>query len=127
MLAACSQAPVNSPYAQHSAGKNVLYTSFSQLSPKYLDPASSYSTDETPFTYSIYEPLYGYDYLARPYKLIPRAAAGIDQPRYYDEQGRELAQDVPGEQVAVSVYDIRIKPDIRYAPHPAFARDTAGE
>ncbi len=127
MLAACSRAPVNSPYAQHSASENVLYTAFSQRSPKYLDPASSYSADETPFTYSIYEPLYGYDYLARPYKLVARAAAGIDPPRYYDKAGQALDADAPGEQVAVSVYDIRIKPGIRYAPHPAFARDQSGQ
>src|SRR5690606_7153926 len=51
MLAACTQEPVNSPYPREDAAKNVLHTAFTQRSPKYLDPASSYSTDETPFTY----------------------------------------------------------------------------
>ncbi|MGP1613585.1 MAG: ABC transporter substrate-binding protein, partial [Pollutimonas bauzanensis] len=59
LLAGCSPGPVNSPYAQGREGDNILYTAFAQRSPKYLDPAKSYSTDETPFTYSIYEPLYG--------------------------------------------------------------------
>lgn len=126
-MAGCSRGPVNSPYAQQEVQENVLYTAFTQRSPKYLDPASSYSSDETPFTYSIYEPLYGYDYLARPYKLIPRAAEAIDPPIYLDAQGNRLPDDVAGEQVAVSVYDVRIKPGILYQPHPALARDAAGD
>src|SRR5690606_38050971 len=85
------------------------------------------STDETPFTYSIYEPLYGYDYLARPYVLVPRAAASIDPPVYFDKSGHALPADAPGQDVAVSVYDIRIKPGIRYQPHPAFARNAQGD
>lgn len=126
VVAGCTRYPVNSPYASGEEQGNVLYTAFTQRSPKYLDPASSYSTDETPFTYSIYEPLYGYDYLARPYKLVPRAAASIDPPLYLNETGSELPEDVPGQQVAISVYDIRIRPGIRYQPHPAFARNASG-
>ncbi|SHI23254.1 ABC-type transport system, substrate-binding protein [Pollutimonas bauzanensis] len=126
LLAGCSPGPVNSPYAQGREGDNILYTAFAQRSPKYLDPAKSYSTDETPFTYSIYEPLYGYDYLARPYKLVPKTAASIDNPVYYDQAGQRLPQDAPGEQVAVSVYDIRIKPGIKFQPHPALARGASG-
>lgn len=126
LLAGCSPSPVNSPYAQGDETENVLYTAFVQRSPKYLDPARSYSTDETPFTYSIYEPLYGYDYLARPYKLIPKAAMSIDPPAYFDSAGNLLPANTPGEQVAVSVYDIQIKPGIMFQPHPALARDVAG-
>lgn len=125
-MAGCSREPVNSPYARQELDQNVLHTAFTQRSPKYLDPASSYSTDETPFTYNIYEPLYGYHYLERPYRLVPRAAAEIVQPVYYDAQGQRLPDDAPGEQVAVSVYDIALKPGILYAPHPAFARDDTG-
>ena len=122
-LAACTPQPVNSPYAQGAEHDNVLYTAFSQRSPKYLDPASSYSTDETPFTYSIYEPLYAYDYLVRPYTLIPRAAADIPDPVYLDSNGEPLPDDAPGESVALSIYDIPIKPGILFQPHPAFARN----
>ncbi|XOT97179.1 peptide ABC transporter substrate-binding protein, partial [Alcaligenes pakistanensis] len=71
-LAACSK-PVNSPYHEESAAENTLYSAFTTRSPNHLDPALSYSGDETPFTYSIYEPLYGYHYLDRPYRLIPKA------------------------------------------------------
>ena len=126
LLAACSPQPVNSPYEPAAWQENTLYTAFTQRSPKYLDPASSYSADETPFTYSIYEPLYGYDYLARPYKLVPRAAAAIAPPVYLDAAGKRLPDDVAGEQVAVSVYDVRIRKGILFQPHPAFARDASG-
>ena len=67
-------ATINSPYVAGAEKLNALYTACSQRSPKYLDPARSYSTDETPYTYNIYEPLYGYHYLKRPYALIPRTA-----------------------------------------------------
>ncbi len=127
LLAGCSPSPVNSPYAPRDQAENTLYTAFAQRSPKYLDPAKSYSADETPFTYSIYEPLYGYDYLARPYKLVPKTAVSIDSPAYFDKAGQRLRQDVPGEQVAISVYDIQIKPGIKFQPHPALARNAAGQ
>lgn len=127
VLAACSEAPVNSPYVRGAEAENVLYTAFSQRSPKYLDPASSYSADETPFTYSIYEPLYGYEYLTRPYKLRPRAASEIVQPVYYDAGGKRLPDDAPGEAIAFSVYDIPIQPGILFQPHPAFAKDLSGK
>ncbi|HEY9280568.1 MAG TPA: ABC transporter substrate-binding protein [Eoetvoesiella sp.] len=127
LSAGCSPRPINSPYGQSAVQENVLYTAFAQRSPKYLDPASSYSTDETPFTYSIYEPLYGYEYLARPYRLAPRAAAAIAQPVYFDKDGQRLPDDAPGESIAISVYDIRLKPGIRYQPHPAFAREASGQ
>uniref|UniRef100_UPI003341715B ABC transporter substrate-binding protein n=1 Tax=Paracandidimonas soli TaxID=1917182 RepID=UPI003341715B len=102
--------------------ENTLYTAFAESSPKTLDPAGSYSADETPFTYSIYEPLFRYAYLARPYRLEAGTAVSLVEPRYYDAQGGELPEDAPGDEVAVSVYDIAIKPGIRFQPHPAFAQ-----
>jgi len=126
-LAGCGRpAPVNSPYAAGAAGENTLYTAFTQRSPKYLDPARSYSADETPYTYNIYEPLYGYHYLKRPYELVPRAAAELARPAYYDAQGRPLPADAAGPEIAESVYDIRIRPGILFQPHPAFARSADG-
>src|SRR5690625_2572276 len=125
-LAGCGQEAVNRPYTLDDAHSNTLFTAFTQRSPKHLDPARSYSTDETPFTYSIYEPLYSYHYLKRPYELIPRAAQEVVQPYFLDAQGNLLPEDAPGELVAESVYQIQIKPDILYQPHPAFAKDEAG-
>ena len=48
-------------------------------------------------------------------------------PRYFDDKGGELSADVPAAKIAHSVYEIRIRPGIRYQPHPAFATDAAGQ
>lgn len=116
----------NSPYPAGAEKENTLFNSFDERSPRYLDPTASYSNPETPYTYSIYEPLYSYHYLKRPYELIPKTAQEIVQPYYLDAAGKRLPQDAPAEQIAESVYDIRIKPGILYAPHPAFAKDAQG-
>ncbi|WZB72326.1 ABC transporter substrate-binding protein [Achromobacter xylosoxidans] len=57
---------------------------------------------------------------------MPRAAASIDPPVYLDKQGNTLPADAPGEQIAQSVYDIKLRPGMRYAPHPAFAKKSDG-
>jgi ABC-type transport system substrate-binding protein len=116
----------NSPYARGATGENTLYSAFLARSPRYLDPTASYSNNETPYTFSIYEPLYGYHYLKRPYTLVPKTAMEVVQPKYVDKAGQPLPADAPGDAIAESVYDIRIKPGIVYAPHPAFAKDASG-
>ncbi|MFM7010113.1 MAG: ABC transporter substrate-binding protein, partial [Betaproteobacteria bacterium] len=118
--------PINSPYAAGAETKNVLYTAFTQRSPKYLDPARSYSTDETPYTYNIYEPLYGYHYLKRPYELIPRTALQVAEPVYVDLQGNKLGIDAAAKDIAESIYDIPLRKGIQYQPHPVFAREADG-
>lgn len=125
-LSGCSEV-LNNPHPSGSEKTNTMFLPFSTRSPKYLDPASSYSNDETPFTYQIYEPPYGYHYLKRPYELVGRAAASLAVARYLDENGQALPDDAPGERIAETVFDIPIKQGIRFAPHPAFARDGKGE
>lgn len=125
LLTGCDQRP-NSPYPAGAEKQNVLYTAFTQRSPKYLDPARSYSTDETPYTYNIYEPLYGYHYLKRPYELIPRTATHVAEPVFMDWQGNTLDPDAPASEIVESVYDITLRPGILYQPHPAFARAQDG-
>ncbi|MBU4611412.1 ABC transporter substrate-binding protein [Achromobacter sp. GG226] len=119
--------PVNSPYAAGEIASNTLFTAFTQRSPRTLDPAVSYSSDESIYTYAVYQPLYQYDYLKRPYTLVPNAAAEVVEPQLLDAQGNVLPPDAPGEAVAQSVYDIPLKRGIRFAPHPAFARNEQGE
>ncbi len=126
ILIACGPVP-NSVHTLEELSSNTLFTPFSGRSPKYLDPVSSYSSEETPYTYSIYEPLYQYHYLKRPYVLIPRAAAEVVKPVYYDADGSVLPDDAPAEKIAKSVYDIPIKKGIMFAPHPAFAKNEAGD
>jgi len=122
LLAGCD----NSPHPKGSELTNTLFTAFQERSPRYLDPTASYSLNEVPYTYAVYEPLYAYHYLKRPYTLIPKVATEVVLPQYLDKDGKLLPADVPGEQVAQSVYDIRIKKGILYAPHPAFAKDGQG-
>lgn len=126
VLSGCSEV-LNNPHPFGSEKTNTMFLPFSTRSPKYLDPASSYSNDETPFTYQIYEPPYGYHYLKRPYELVGRAAASLAAARYLDENGQALPDDAPGERIAETVFDIPIKQGIRFAPHPAFARNSKGE
>jgi ABC-type transport system substrate-binding protein len=123
ILSACN----NSPYPHGAAATNTLFNSFDERSPRYLDPTASYSNPETPYTYSAYEPLYGYHYLKRPYVLVPKTAVEVVKPYYLDKNGQRLPDDALPEQIAESVYDVRIKNGILYAPHPAFAKNDKGE
>lgn len=143
LSAACSQGALNDPYvdpkvdvsAQSDATvgstgnkkqPQVLYTAFTNR-PKHLDPAQSYTSDEAEFTYQVYEPLFQYHYLKRPYSLEPLAAAEMPVPVFLDAQGNVLSDDAPAKSVVTSVYTIKIKPGIKYQPHPAFARSELGE
>lgn len=124
-LSSCKEIP-NSVHTEKELASNTLFTPFSGRSPKHLDPTSSYSSDETPYTYSIYEPLYQYHFLKRPYELIPRSAAAVVAPIYLDKDGNVLKKDAPEKDIAVSVYEIPIKKGILFQPHPAFAKDEKG-
>ena len=125
LLAACGHQQ-NDPYPASERGKNTLYTAFTER-PKHLDPAQSYSEDESVFTAQIYEAPLQYHYLKRPYTLIPAAAEAVPDPRYLDTTGAALPDDAPADAIAQSVYEIRIRPGIRYQPHPAFAVDASGQ
>ena len=122
LVAGCN----NNPWPDGAAASNTLYTAVSGSSPKHLDPTASYWSNETPYTYQIYEPPYGYHYLKRPFVLQGKTAVEVVQPRYLDARGQPLPADAPTDQVAESVYDVRIKPGIRYQPHPAFSTDAQG-
>lgn len=77
--------------------------------------------------FTAYEPLYAYHYLKRPYVLIPKAAEEVAKPHYLDKAGQPLPDDAAPEQIAESVYDVKLKKGILYAPHPAFAKNDKGE
>ena len=102
-LAGCGEV-WNDPYPASERGKNILYSAFVQR-PKHLDPVQSYTTDESQFTRQVYEPPLQYHYLKRPYELVPLTALEVPKPR---QEG------------GLTVYEIRIRPGIRYQPHPAF-------
>ena len=116
----------NNPYPAAEADGNILYSAFTDR-PKHLDPAQSYSEDEITFTAQIYEPPLQYHYLKRPYTLIPTTVEKVPVPQYVDAQGRRLPDSAPAELIAESVYELKLKPGIRYQPHPAFALDGRGQ
>ncbi len=124
LMAGCSDS-WNNPYPGSDPDANILYSAFAER-PKHLDPARSYSSNEVEFTGQIYEPPLQYHFLKRPYTLIPLTAEAVPKPRYVDASGTTLPDDAPAGAIAESVYEIRIRPGIRYQPHPAFARDEAG-
>jgi len=120
------QASWNNPYPDRESGSNTLYTSFS-VKPKRMDPARSYSENEYDVIGNIYEPPFEYHYLKRPYELMPSTATAIPKPVYYDSKQRRLADPVSPDRIAYSVYRIEIKKGILFQPHPALARDDAGQ
>ena len=122
-LAACG----NSPWPDDSEKANVIRSAMTENTPRHLDPTASYWSNDTLVTYQVYEPLYGYHYLKRPFELVPKAAAAVVKPVYLDKDGNRLPDDAPADQVAESVYDVPIKKGILFQPHPAFAKNEKGE
>lgn len=116
----------NDPYPASDRGKNISYSAFTER-PKHLDPVQSYSENEATFLFQIYEPPLQYDYLKRPYRLIPMTTEAMPSVAYLDRDGNQLPADVDSAKIGFSIYEIKIKPGIRYQPHPAFATDGAGK
>lgn len=115
----------NAPVPDSWLASNTLFTAY-QETPKHLDPTSSYSNNETPWTYAIHEPPLKYHYLKRPYELVPRTLAAMPEVRYVDARGRTLAPNAATADIAESWFDLEIKPGILWHAHPAFARDASG-
>ena len=124
LLTGCG-AEWNDPYPASERGSNRLYTSFSER-PKHLDPAVSYSNSEIGFIAQIYESPLQYHYLKRPYTLIPATLEAMPQIAFYDKTGRPLPESAPVDQVARTVYRLKLRGDVRYQPHPAFSRNDDG-
>ena len=104
-LAACGEV-WNDPYPASERGRNILYSAFVER-PKHLDPVQSYTTDESQFIRQVLEPPLQYHYLKRPYELVPLTAVEVPKPR--EIEGGKF-----------TVYEIRIRPGIRFQPHPGF-------
>jgi len=124
-LAACSS-PWNDPYPASQREANIFYASFPER-PKHLDPVQAYSENEYLLIGSIYTPPLQYHYLKRPYELVPYAGTEMPQVTYYDASDRALPETADGKAIAYSVYEIHLKPGLKYQPHPAFAADARGK
>ncbi len=126
LLVGCDDMQLNNPYSDNEGKQTVLYQSFSER-PKHLDPATSYSENEYAFIAQIYEPLFQYHYLKRPYQLTPLTATELPEIIYRDAQGKVLAKNASEQDIAYTDYVINIKSDIHYQPHPALAKDANGK
>jgi oligopeptide transport system substrate-binding protein len=117
-LAACAIAALaaalacsNDPYPSEDARVAVRY-SVLPGPPKTLDPAVSYSALDHQITANVYESLLEYDYLLRPYTLIPGLARAVP-----------VRRDLPGGRVA---YRFDLRPGMLYQEDPCFALGGAG-
>jgi ABC-type transport system substrate-binding protein len=122
ILSACT----NNPYRPDEAGRNIYYDTFAG-EPKHLDPARAYSEDEAEFMNQIYETVVQYHFLKRPYVLDPLTATTVPEAKLYDSAGNLLPADAPADSVAKAVYEISLRPGIRYQDHPAFAQTADGK
>ena len=125
VLGGCSRQAWNYPYRAGEAEAAVFYSSFSER-PKHFDPARSYSSNEGAFISQVYEPPLQYHFLRRPYELVPQTAQSLPEIRHYASDGSLLDADAPASEVAYTDYVLRIRPGIRYQPHPALARGDDG-
>lgn len=123
-LIGCGKPP-NSPYPAAQSSDSVLYASF-EARPKHLDPARAYSANELEIISQVYEPLLQYAYLKRPYELEPLSAIEFPTVAYLDRMGNRLPDSASEDSIAISVYDIELRGDLVYQPHPAFAKDPMG-
>jgi ABC-type transport system substrate-binding protein len=124
-LAGCGKVPPNSPYPASERDANTLYAAFAER-PKHLDPAQSYASNEYVFIQQVYEPPLQYHYLRRPYTLVPLVATELPRVTLLDAAGKPLPADADPALAKASVYELHIRPGIRYAPHPALARGDDG-
>ena len=123
-LCGCTDKPWNNPHPPPPDERVTYYSVMSPAPPKHLDPAISYASDESLYLMQIYEPPMGYHFLKRPYELQPAALASPPQVTLLDAAGQALPDDALD--AAFSRYTLRLRQDLHYQPHPAFARDAGG-
>ena len=121
-----SATQLNNPYTEDEGNRSVLYESFTER-PKHLDPAVAYSSNEYAIIGQIYEPPFQYHYLKRPYQLIPATASKMPDIHYLNANGEPLAQGAKDSDIVFTDYIIDIKPNTHYQPHPALAKNSAGD
>lgn len=113
------QAVWNAPHPVDSQ-QRVGYRFFSSP-PKTLDPARSYASNEAMFLGAVVEPPLTYDYLKRPYALVPLTLASLPRIVFYNAKGQVIHPKASYAEVAKTVYQFTLRSGIRYQPHPAFA------
>ncbi len=125
VLSGCGEPPWNNPHPPAPPNQITYQSMMTPTPPKHLDPAVSYASDESLFIMQIYEPPMAYHFLKRPYELVPGGVADFPGVEYLAADG-SAADPLAGE-VAFTRYTLRLRDDLHYQPHPAFALDENGE
>lgn len=110
--------PLNSPYHSSKDGKKIGLQSLTTI-PAEFDPIRAYDAESIHLISQIYEPLYTFAYLKKPYEVIPHIAEKLPKIEYFNQHHQQVFNENLGE-VAQTVYTIPIKHDIFYQPHPGF-------
>ncbi|MBV1875619.1 MAG: peptide ABC transporter substrate-binding protein, partial [Cycloclasticus sp.] len=118
-MSACTDKALNNPYVEDNGTDKVIYSSISER-PKHLDPAKAYSSNEYAIIAQVYEPLFQYHYLKRPYQLEPLLAAAMPLISYFNEDGKRLLDDADDTDIAYSEYQLTINAGTKFQPHPSF-------
>lgn len=101
VLAACGDSPPDGA----DSGQRLVYRHALDGAPRSLDPAQASNIYAKMLAVNLYDTLYRYKYLARPYELAPNLAEGMPQ----------VSADG-------LIYTIRIKPGVLFIDDPAFPR-----
>jgi ABC-type transport system substrate-binding protein len=126
LASACSDGVLNNPYVQNEEHGKVIYSSFSER-PKHLDPARAYSSNEYAIIAQVYESLFQYHYLKKPYQLEPLLASAMPSLSYFNKQGERLPDDAVAADIAFTEYHITIAENTQFQPHPCFNVDLHGK
>lgn len=119
LLTACTEGALNNPYVEDNTGQKIIYSSFAER-PKHLDPARAYSSNEYAIIGQVYESLFQYHYLKRPYQLEPLLAKSMPSVQYFDKNNTPLNGDISDADIVFSEYSIEINEGIKFQPHPSF-------
>jgi len=102
----------NNPYPETDDGEHVLYASFGEA-PKSLDPAVAYDTAAHEITGQVHDTLLEYQYLERPYRLIPGLATAV--PKAEPQADGSVR------------YQFELRPGALYQDDPCFELGGAGK
>lgn len=104
ILGACDGGGEANPQAPQPAAQPTVYRHAMDGAPSSLDPAQASNIYANFLTVNLYDTLYRYKYLARPYELEPNLAEGLPQ----------VSADG-------LIYTIRLKPGVHFIDDGAFA------
>lgn len=116
--------PLNAPYHSFKDDNKVGLQSLITI-PAEFDPIRAYDAESIYLLNQIYEPLYTFAYLKKPYQVVPHIAEKLPKIEYFNQAHQQIYNENL-EEVAFTVYTIPIKHGIFYQPHPGFCNEHQG-